>query len=104
MPTDLFKRCQKYNDWTPLVTPQIAKKISAQILSSFLHKESKRPGHTEEKAAAIVLLKTASVLGREFSVDALKAISTFPRDNAYNKRIEDAIAALEKADLLEIVD
>lgn len=44
------------------------------------------------------------MLGREFSVDALKAISTFPRDNAYNKRIEDAIAALEKADLLEIVD
>ena len=28
-PTEAFLRCKKYNDWTPLVTPQIAKKISA---------------------------------------------------------------------------
>ena len=86
------------------MTPTLAKKINAKILSSFLLLESKKPGASEERAAAVVLLKTASVLGREFSVDALKAISTFPRDNMYNKRIEDAIAALEKADLLEIVD
>lgn len=51
-----------------------------------------------------MLLKTASVLGREFSVDALKYISTLERDSNYNKRIEEAIYSLEKADLLEIVD
>jgi len=28
-PTALFDRCVRYNDWTPLVTPQLAKKISA---------------------------------------------------------------------------
>ena len=75
-----------------------------EILSSFLHAPSKKPGQHEEKAGAVVLLKSASVLGREFSVDALKEISTFPRDSGYNKRIDDAIANLEKADLLEIVD
>ena len=42
-PTKMFERCKKYNDWTPLVTPQIAKKIGAQILSSFLHAPVKRP-------------------------------------------------------------
>ena len=58
----------------------------------------------ELAATAVVLLKTASVLGREFSVDALKHISPLIKDTNHDKRVDDAIAALEKADLLEIVD
>lgn len=74
-PTEQFIRCYNYEDWTPLVTPQLSKRISEQILSNFLHKPSRNPGHEEQSATAVVLLKTASVLGREFNVDALKYIS-----------------------------
>ena len=87
-----------------LVTPQLSKKIGAQIISSFLHTQSKKPGHADLLAVAVVLLKSASVLGREFSLESLKHISSLQRDNNYNKRIEEAIYALEKADLIEIVD
>ena len=69
-----------------------------------MHTTSKKPGYADLLAVAVVLLKSASVLGREFSIDSLKCISTLPRDNNYNKRIEEAIYALEKADLIEIVD
>lgn len=69
-----------------------------------MHKVSKKPGHLETSASAVVLLKTATVLGREFSVDALKHISPFEKDAQHGKRVDEAIAALEKADLLEIVD
>ena len=58
----------------------------------------------ELTATAVVLLQVASVLGREFSVDALKHISPLPKDANHDKRVDDAIATLEKADLLETVD
>lgn len=65
---------------------------------------SKKPGYAELLAVAVVLVKSASVLGKEFSMDALKYISTFPRDHNYDKRMDEAICALEKADLIEIVN
>ena len=103
-PSEKFMSCVKHDDWSPLVTPQLSKKICSEILSSFLHTKSKKPGYEAALATAVVQLKTASVLGREFSIDALKHISTLPRDSQFNKRVDDAITALEKADLLEIVD
>ena len=91
LPSEHFKRCVRYDDWSPLVTPCLSKKITAQIISSFLHTKSNKPGYEALLANAVVLLKTASVLGREFSIDALKYISTLPRDSQYNKRVDEAI-------------
>ena len=67
-------------------------------------KGSGKPYEKEDATMAIVLLRVASVLGREFQLDALRFISPLHKDSYHDKRVADAIRLLEKKDLLEIVD
>ena len=46
----------------------------------------------------------SSILGREFSLEALKFISPLKMAGNNSNRIEDAIRLLEARDFLEIVD
>ena len=51
-----------------------------------------------------MLLNVSSILGREFSLEALKFISPLKMSGNNSSRIEDAIRLLEARDFLEIVD
>ena len=44
---------------------------------------------------ALVLLKVSSVLGNEFSIEALKFIAPLLKTKQFEKRIDDAIRVLE---------
>ena len=53
---------------------------------------------------ALVLLKVSSVLGNEFSIEALKFIAPLLKTKQFEKRIDDAIRVLEQREFIEIVD
>ena len=84
-PTDKFNHCQFINDWTSLPVPNLAFKINCTLLDEFYYSymvkgPQLRPGELETCTTNIVLLKSASVLGEEFELKALKKISPFPKN------------------------
>lgn len=86
--------------------PRFARVMNQSILSSFIAMfVFKKDSHASEQAyTAIVLLKTASVLGVEFTLDSLKYLSPLHRDLRHDERVEQAVHLLESHDLIEIID
>lgn len=109
-PTDKFSHCLFINDWTSLPVPNIAFKINCTLLDEFYYSvmvkgPQVRPGELETCTTNIVLLKSASVLGEEFELKALKRISPFPKNQSVGgNREEHGLRQLEQNDFIEIVD
>ena len=53
---------------------------------------------------AIVLLKTAAVLGNDFTLDTLKMISPFPSTPIFSKKTDELMMLLEEHGFIEVVD
>ena len=84
-------------------------KQTMQSLSNFFFSiKSKganmKPGELNNATIAIILLKVATVLGREFQIDALKYISPLGRSSQCDKQVDESIKMLEMNDFIEIVD
>ena len=84
-------------------------KQTMQSLSNFFFSiKSKganmKPGELNNATVAIILLKVATVLGREFQIDALKYISPLGRSTQCDKQVDESIRMLEMHDFIEIVD
>ena len=80
--TEKFKQSYRIDNWNSLPVPRHAMKQTMQSLSYFFFSiKSKganlKPGELNNATTAIILLKVATVLGREFQIDALKYISPF---------------------------
>ena len=68
------------DDWTTVPVPRLSLRINMQSFSQFFFSiqakgKKKKPGEIQGAITALVLLKVASVLGREFQLEALKCIS-----------------------------
>ena len=67
------------DDWTTVPVPRLSLRINMQSFSQCFYsiqtKGKRRPGELQGAITALVLLKVASVLGREFQLEALKFIS-----------------------------
>lgn len=57
-----------------------------------------------QATVSIILLKVASVIGREFQIGALKQIQPIYKSASQMKFVDDGINLLEKRDFIEIVD
>ena len=88
----------------------MAMKSSMQAISNFFYSiqqkqgSRKKPGELQGATFAVVTLQVSSILGREFSLDALKFISPLRKTGNNERRIEEAIRLLEQRDFIEIVD
>ena len=108
--TDIFKQSYRIDNWNSLPVPRHAMKQTMQSLSNFFFSiKSKgpnnlKPGELNNATIAIILLKVATVLGREFQVDALKYISPLGRSGQNYKQVDESIRLLEMHDFIEIVD
>ena len=63
-----------------------------------------KPGELNNATTAIILLKVATVLGREFQIDALKYISPLSKCGNTDKQIDEIIRMLEMHDFIEMID
>ena len=93
-PTEVYmSTCHSMDDWSAVPVPRYALKINQFYLSQFIswfgNKTNAKPGLYEEALAATVLLKTASVLGKEFTIEALKHISPLKKDLRHDQKVED---------------
>ena len=83
IPTEKFKLCNRIDNWTNLPVPRHSLKLTIQSLSTFYFqiqkKPNQKPGELDTAIIANILLKVATILGREFQTDALKYISPLNR-------------------------
>ena len=84
VPTEKFKLCNRIDNWCNLPVPRHSLKLTIQSLSTFYFQikskgNNMKPGELDTVIIANILLKVATILGREFQTDALKYISPLNR-------------------------
>ena len=108
IPTEKFKLCNRIDNWCNLPVPRHSLKLTIQSLSTFYFqiksKANQKPGELDTATMANILLKVATILGREFQTDALKYISPLNRIGQHDQRVDDAVRLLELHDFIEIVN